>query len=129
MNLRCIRLLYAIAALYDAALGLLFLFIPSYPFATFDVTPPNHMGYVQFPAALLLIFGFMFAMIAKAPRENRQLIIYGVLLKLSYSGLTFWYWLTTDVPSFWKPFAVIDFMMLVLFVWTYAALAPKSAEH
>ena len=26
----------------------------------FEVIPPNHYGYVHFPAALLIIFGLMF---------------------------------------------------------------------
>jgi hypothetical protein len=40
-----------------ATLGLAFLAAPLYTFDLAKVTPPNHLGYVQFPAALLLIFG------------------------------------------------------------------------
>ena len=42
-------------------LGLVFLLSPGWVFHAFAVTPPNHMGYVQFPAALLIVFAIMFA--------------------------------------------------------------------
>jgi hypothetical protein len=122
-----ISLLFWIAAWYDGVLGLAFFFAPTYVFERFDVTPPNHVGYVQFPAALLLMFAIMFARIALDPAANRSLIFYGVWLKASYSGLAFWYWLSTDIPVIWKPFAIIDLVMGVLFVWAYVALSkPKK---
>ncbi len=117
-----IPVLFWLAALYDGVLGLLFLFAPNYPFELFSVTPPNHMGYVQFPAALLLIFGLLFANIAWNPIANRGLIIYGVLLKAAYCGVSGWYWITTDLPGMWKPFAIADLMMGILFVAAYRQL-------
>jgi hypothetical protein len=57
------------AAAYDGLLGVLFLIRPGWAFRVFEVTPPNHMGYVQFPAALLIIFGIMFA--ARQSRLDR----------------------------------------------------------
>ena len=47
-----IRILFALAAAYDGVLGIAFLLAPSYPYSLCGVTPPNHWGYVQFPAAL-----------------------------------------------------------------------------
>jgi len=117
-----IRPLFALAALYDGVLGLVFLAAPGYPFRLFAVTPPNHMGYVQFPAALLLIFGLMFLAVARNPVQNRGLIPFGVLLKVAYCGVTTWYWVREGVPLMWKPFVVVDAAMAVLFVWAYAVL-------
>jgi len=124
--------LFVLAAIYDGVLGLLFLAAPDYPFKIFEVTPPNHWGYVQFPAALLIIFALMFAAVARDPAGNRGLIPYGILLKLAYSGLVLRYWLTTGVPDMWKPLAVIDLVMAALFVWAYAALrgpAPPETDR
>ena len=90
------------------------------------VPPPNHWVYVQFPAALLLIFALMFVAIARDPIKNRGLIIYGFLLKLSYCGMVFWYWFTVGVPDLWKPFAVIDLVMGALFLWSYRVLGAQS---
>ncbi len=126
---KLIVLLFAVAALYDGILGLTFLAAPGWPFDQFDVTPPNHMGYVQFPAALLLIFGVMFAAIARNPVANRGLILYGILLKVAYCSVTGSHWLATDIPVIWKPFVLIDLVMLVLFVWAYVSLAKANLEQ
>jgi len=111
-----ISLLFWIAALYDGILGALFLVSPNYIFDRFQIAPPNHVGYVQFPAALLLIFALMFIAIARNPRANCRLIVYGILLKVAYCGLTFYHWAAADIPIIWKPFAIIDLVMGVLFV-------------
>ena len=114
--------LFWISAAYDGVLGILFLAVPWWLFATFDVPPPNHMAYVQFPAALLIIFGLIFVSIARNPLANRGQIVYGILLKVAYCALAFYYWFTQDIPWIWKPFAVIDLAMCVLFVIAYATL-------
>ncbi len=119
-----IRPLFAVAALYDGLLGVVFLAAPGYPFRTFGVTPPNHMGYVQFPAALLLTFGLMFLAVARDPDRNRNLIPYGVLLKVAYCGVTSWYWAAGGLPGMWKPFVVVDAAMGVLFVLAFRMLRP-----
>ena len=122
---RWIVVLFLIAALYDGLLGLLFLVAPTRPFEFFRVTLPNHLGYVQFPAALLLIFALMFVAIAWRPYANRNLIPYGVLLKVAYCSVTFGYWFTSGVPGMWKPLAVVDLVMGVMFAWAYAELRTR----
>ncbi len=124
-----IRLLFLLAALYDGFFGVVFLAVPGYLFQLFDVTPPNHMGYVQFPAALLLIFALMFLAVAGDPIRNRNLIVYGIFLKCAYCGVTFFYWFTGDIPFMWKPLAVTDLVMGVLFVLCYAVLGRAITEE
>lgn len=115
--------LFVIAALYDGVLGIAFTLAPGYPFELFGVTPPNHFGYVQFPALLLVVFALMFARIALDPAANRSLIPYGMLLKVSYCSTVFWYWATTGIPGMWKPFALADIVFLALFWMAWASLA------
>jgi hypothetical protein len=91
------------------------------------VTPPNHPGYVQFSAALLLVFAVMFAAIARQPVRNRGLIPYGILLKVSYCAVVFYHWFTTGIPNMWKPFAVVDFVFLILFVWAWKTTGAMSS--
>ena len=121
-----IVILFAVAALYDGILGLLFLAAPDRVFRLVDVTPPNHMGYVQFPAALLLIFAWMFVTVAVNPERNRGLMLYGIALKVAYCTICCWYWFTSDIPVIWKPFAVIDALMAVLFVFAYVATGKEG---
>jgi hypothetical protein len=123
------KILFFIAALYDGVLGAVFLIAPAWVFHVADVTPPNHWAYVQFPAAILVIFGLMFAAVAVKPLENRNLIPYGILLKAAYCGITFLYWYQEGIPGLWKPFAIIDIVMGCLFLWSYRQLevAPVKA--
>lgn len=124
--LKLISLLFYIAAAYDGILGAAFLIGPLAIFEWFDVTPPNHVGYVQFPAILLLLFAAMFATIARKPVENRNLIPYGIGLKIAYCTVVFGHWMADSVPIMWKPFAVIDAIFILLFIWAYQRLIPTQ---
>ena len=124
-----IRLLFAIAGLYDVLIGVAFLGFGPQLFDATGVPPPNHWGYIQFGAMMVVIFGLMFFAVAYDPLANRNLMPYGMLLKLCYTGLVAYYWFTTDCPALFKPFAVIDALMFVLFLAAYikrpdAAVTP-----
>lgn len=123
-----IVILFLVAAFYDGLLGAAFLFCPDAVFRWFCVTPPNHPGYVQFPAALLIVFALMFLAIAIKPFERRNLIPYGMLLKVSYCGVVFYHWITAGLPGLWKPFAWFDLIFLALFASAYAALKQDQVK-
>ncbi|MCA9231890.1 MAG: hypothetical protein KDA57_14670 [Planctomycetales bacterium] len=120
MSLSTIRGLFVVAGLYDFLIGLTFLFFGSRLFEAASVPQPNHWAYIHFGSLMLMIFGLMFFAVARDPVGNRSLIPYGMLLKISYTGLATYYWVTTDCPFLFKPFAVIDGVMLVLFWLAYA---------
>ena len=124
-----ITILFVLAALYDGILGFVFLVWPGAMFTRFGVTPPNHFGYVQFPAAVLLIFARMFWAVAQDAHANRNLIPYGMLLKVSYCGVVFAYWFSTGIPTMWKPFAIADVVFLLLFGWAWLALPSRAPKH
>lgn len=128
MSTRSIRVLFAVAALYDGLLGIAFLAAAPALFAWFGVTPPNHFGYVHFPAALLIVFALMFWTISVDPAANRDLIRYGVLLKVSYCSVVFYHWFTGGIPFIWKPFAIADLGFLVLFLWALTWLKREAGE-
>ncbi len=120
-----IPFLFYFSAFYDGILGLAFFFYPKFGFDLFGVTYPNHWGYIQFPAGLLIVFAMMFIRIGRNPEGNRAFIPYGIGLKASYCIVVFGYWLTTGLPDMWKPFAVIDFILGVLFFWAYIVLGKR----
>lgn len=117
-----VRALFLIAGLYDGLLGLGFLAVGPRIFVLFGVTPPNHWAYVQFSAALVLTFGLMFLAVAARPEANRNLIPFGILLKVSYSTIVFYHWSAGGLPAMWIPFAFFDAAFAVLFVWALMAL-------
>jgi len=126
MNAGKFSLLFWVAAAYDGTIGMAFFLVPAQLFAWYQVTPPNHYAYVRFPAALLLVFALMFAAVALKPAANRNLIPYGILLKVSYCAVTFGYWLTEGIPGMWKPFAVADLLFVFLFLAAYQQLSRAA---
>lgn len=128
MNIKAIKAIFYVGALYDAVFGVMGILTPNLAFEMFDVVPPNHVGYVQFPAILLLIFAAMFYQVARNPIANRGLMLYGVALKAGYSGLVFYYLLTTGVPDMWVPFAWADLVFLVLFVLSWRAMGSDAEQ-
>ena len=124
---RAITTLFIVAAIYDGLLGVAFLFGSGALFRWFGVTPPNHPGYVQFPAALLIVFAVMFMAIAMNPVRNRNLIPYGIMLKASYCGVILFHWFAAGLPGMWKPFCIFDLVFLVAFAWALTALRGEKA--
>lgn len=123
---RLVAPLFYVAAAYDGILGLVFLFAAGPIYARFGVTPANHPGYVQFPAALLIVFALMFLAVARDPARNRNLIPYGMLLKAAYCGVVFAYWFGSGIPDMWKPFALGDAVFFLLFLWAWRATAGRA---
>ena len=123
-----ISILFYFGAAYDGILGLAFLFIPLSIYNWYGTTPPNHFGYVHFPAALLIVFAIMFKNIARHPSRNYNLIPYGILLKVSYCTVVFWHWFTGEISDMWKPFAIFDLCFGALFLWAYIALRAEVKE-
>lgn len=126
---RAITALFIVSAIYDGVLGAAFLFGSGALFQWFGVTPPNHPGYVQFPAALLIVFAVMFMAIAMNPVKNRNLIPYGIMLKASYCGVILFHWFTAGLPGMWKPFCIFDLVFLVAFAWAGTALRGEKAQN
>jgi hypothetical protein len=126
-SLASVRVLYLVAAAYDGLLGLAFLAAGPAIFAQAGITPPNHWGYVHFSAGILVIFGYLFLNIALRPVENRNLVIYGILLKVCYIATVSWYAVNGGVPTLWLYFAVADVVFLVLFIWSKGRLSGAGA--
>ncbi len=120
---------FILSGVYDGFLGAAFLLFPEKLYDHFGVTPPNHWGYVQFPALILLIFALMFFAVAANPRANRNLIPYGVLLKIAYAATVFWYWAGPGIPDMWKPFAIADTAFAIAFVWCWVSLGGLARQN
>jgi len=117
-------------AVYDGVIGGVFLADPQRALGWIDVPPINHAGYLQFPAALLLIFALMFLNAARSPTRHRDLIGYGLLLKLAYIGVAGGHWLSdaSSLAFIWKPFVIADAVFAVLLLWCWWRLGRAKAE-
>ena len=123
-----IKPMFIIAALYDFILGIVFLIAFKPIYRMLGLTLPNHDGYVQFGAALVAIFGVGFWLVARAPQRNRDIIIMGILLKLSYAGVVLGHYFFGSVPGIWIPFAWIDLIFAGIFIAALRALTTVPAK-
>src|SRR5205823_2029010 len=120
MPLAVVRVTFLIAGVYDFVIGLAFLFAGDRIFEAASVGLPNHWAYLYFGCLMLMTFGVMFFAVAYDPIANRNLMPYGMLLKISYVGIVVYYWFMVGAcHTLFKPFAVVDAVMLVLFVLAY----------
>ncbi|MBI5060157.1 hypothetical protein HZB60_10305 [candidate division KSB1 bacterium] len=123
----CAALYYA-AFVYDGILGLLLLAVPGTVYTVMHETPPEHFGYVQFPAALLLVFAAMFWTVARDLQRNRNLIPYLILFKLAFASVVIGYWIAGDIPGLWKPFSIIDLLFAGAFYGSWwRTRIPRAA--
>lgn len=120
------KVLFVVSGLYDGVLGLAFLAAGPALFQYFQVTPPNHFGYITFPALILIVFAAMFFQIASDPRRYRDMIPLGMGLKVAYTGTVFYYQLHGGLPQLWIPFAWADGVFLVLFVVAWRELGRRE---
>lgn len=129
MNTAWFRLLFGFSAAYDGVLGIVFLFWGMTIFGQAGVEPPNHPGYVHFPALLLLVFAAMFWRIRQDPVRFRDMIPYGIGLKLSYSAVIFYHQVAGGIPSMWIPFAWIDMLCVPVYLhaWWQTGRARSAA--
>ncbi|HEX4064551.1 MAG TPA: hypothetical protein VHZ09_00900 [Acidobacteriaceae bacterium] len=126
MSVLPVKILLILCGLFDGVVGLVFAVMPATLFRVAHVTPPNHFGYVQFPALLLVIFAIMFFRAAADPVLHREILLYGVALKASYAGLVFWYQFHGGVPVLWIPWAWADAIFLVLLLMGWSAMAHRA---
>ena len=127
MKLNWIKIIFVVAGLYDGAVGVIFFLFGLSVFDFYNVTRPNHIGYIQFPALILIIFGIMFIRIASDPVRFRELMLYGVGLKLAYSGVVFYHYFTAGLPFMWIPFAILDILFLIIFLVCWGTLKRPSS--
>ena len=127
MSLFQIRLIFIVAALSDFLFGVGFLVAGPAIFDWAGISFPNHWGPIQFAALMLMIFGLMFAAVAYDPVSQRNLIRYGLLLKLSFCGLVGYYWMTSEVPILFRICAIADAILYVLFLVSYLKLGKRNS--
>ena len=123
MSIKWIKVLFIIAGICDLLIGAaLFLASPQI-FRLTNVPVPGHIGFVQFPALMIVIVGALFLHIAANPEGRRELIPYLTCVKIAFSGLVFWYQLTIGIPAAWLPLAWCDVGYIILFVIAWRSLS------
>jgi hypothetical protein len=122
MSIKGIKTVFLVAALYDIILGIVFGLFFKQVYNSFGTELPNHAGYIQLAAAFILTFGIGFYFVYKDPVRNRAIVTLGVLMKLGFVVVVLGHLLIDSVPSFFIPFALMDIVFLLLFMYTQTAI-------
>jgi hypothetical protein len=77
----------------------------------------------------IVVFAILYSAIARDPERNCNLILYGILLKISYCGVVLFHWVTSELPFIWKPFFVADLIFLALFFWARKTLCTSGGSE
>jgi hypothetical protein len=127
MNTTFTKTVFMASAIYDGVLGIIFLFFGVASFDYFGIEKPYNMGFLHFPAMLLIVFAIMFWKIALDPITNRGLIPYGMGLKFSFLSVVFYHWYADSVPFMWLCLAWTDtaFLLLYLVIWSQGKVKVK----
>jgi hypothetical protein len=124
-RLRYYRALYLIGAIYDTALGIVFLFFARWSFDRLNI-PEKYPegGFLQLIGAFVLVLGIGYFLIYRRDlAKNLDLILVGTLYKLAYTGVGVCIAIFDEVPHmvFLYVFGIADAVFLVLMAecWLY----------
>jgi hypothetical protein len=125
------RSLFAIAAIYDFLLGIIFTFFPRWAFNALGIGEkfPAFAGYLTLLGAFVMAIGFAYFLIARGDlQRNRDLILVGVLYKLAYSATAIFYWSKGELPhvAFGAVFGLADAIFFLLMAECWASLKKRS---
>jgi hypothetical protein len=125
--------LFLIASVYDILLGIVFtLFYRSaFAFLKISDTLPKFGGYLSLIGAFLFVIGIAYYLIYRGDLiKNKDLIFVGLLYKLAYCAIAFFYFAIGQVPHilFVSLFGVIDFIMFLLMTECYIFLSKISKD-
>lgn len=126
MRIENVKRLFLAASVYDLALGLAFGFCFKCIYGFCGIELPNHDAFIQFPAALVAVFGIGFLLVSRDPARHRGIIVLGMLLKAAYVGIVGGHWLFGSMPVIFVPWIFIDFVFLLLFAWAWKATAAPG---
>lgn len=111
------RAFFSIAAGYDIALGIAFLFVWRPVFDFLGMAAPSLSYYVELPAIFVAVQGLSYAFVVARPYESLQLVRVGVVYKAAYTAIMLWYLVAGGMPSPWFVlFGFLDFLFMLGFL-------------
>ena len=126
--------LFLLAAVYDLVLGIVFTFFPKLAFEFIGIPEklPEFGGYLSLIGVFLFVIGVAYYLIYRGDlQKNRDLIFVGILYKLSYFLVTFYYFVIQDIPHFifFGLFGIVDFIMFMLMVECYISVKNTQLKN
>lgn len=117
MSISGYKTFFLVAAVYDLVLGAAFFFLYGPLFETLNIALPNNISYIHLTAAFVFVQGVGYWFAYGDPDGNRGIVKTGVIYKIAFAGLSFYYWAIGDLlhPVFLL-FGAMDILFLAGFV-------------
>ena len=117
-NEKSYRNLFLIAALYDFILGFVFFaFMGFFLEDIFKLPPPLYRAFFQAAAAFVFVMGVGFYFVYLNMYRNIDIVKLGIVFKLVYTGLAFYYVFVENMPWIFSVFGFLDLIFVVFFVF------------
>jgi len=126
--------LFLLVAVYDIILGIIFMFFTKSTFELLGIPEklPEFDGYLTLIGMYVFVLGIAYYLIYKGDlQKNRDLILIGVLYKLGYCAVAFYYFIVGEIPHilFLALFGVIDFVMFLLMLECYNTIGKNETAN
>jgi hypothetical protein len=123
------RWVFAAVGVYDLVLGIGFFLAYRQLFDLLGIPLPDTASYIHLSATLIAVQGVSYLLAARRPVRNVDIVRVGVLYKLTYAALAFYYWVIGEAPHvlfLW--FGVVDAVTVVVFA-LFLRLLRRSADR
>jgi hypothetical protein len=125
--------LFLVVAVYDLILGLIFMFFSKSVFNFLEITDklPEFSGYLTLIGGYVFVLGLAYYLIYRGDlHKNVDLILIGLLYKLVYCAITFYYFIVGDIPHilFLALFGVLDLVMFILMTECYLTVKKSTRD-
>ncbi|MDP2731481.1 MAG: hypothetical protein Q8O55_13530 [Dehalococcoidales bacterium] len=126
-NEKYYRKLFLVAALYDFILGCVFFIALPFLFENiFKIPAPNYPAFFQAAAAFIIIMGIGFYFVYLNLYRNIDIVRLGIILKLVYTALAFYYVFIENMPWIFSIFGFLDLIFIVFFVFFLRAVKRET---
>ena len=121
------RNLFLIAALYDFILGFVFFVFLRFFFEDiFRIPLPNYPAFFQAAAAFVFVMGVGFYFVYRNMYRNIDIVKLGIVFKLVYTVLAFYYVFIENIPWIFSVFGFLDIIFIVFFVFFLRAVKREK---
>ena len=126
-NEKSYRNLFLIAALYDFILGsVFFVLLPFFFENIFKIIAPNYPAFFQAAAAFVFVMGVGFYFVYRNLYRNIDIVKLGIVFKLVYTALAFYYVFIGNMPWVFSLFGFLDIIFIVFFIFFLRAVQREK---
>lgn len=123
------RMGFLVAAAYDIVLGAAFIFLYKPILDVLDITAPDNKSYIHLAAVFVLVQGISYLFAYRDMRANRDLILVGIIYKLAYALVAFYYLAIDDLLHWiFFVFGLIDVLFMLFFIQVLRVTKPEPAR-